>query len=121
MHIVRSAIALALVAGAVSAQQPSQAGFRNTVAGDSLRLTRAEAIAYALAHNPQIEVASAQLHQAEARHVEATSIGDPVVTASYDEQPGFFRTSKSGQKNVGVGFAVPFPEKLRLRGSVAVA
>jgi outer membrane protein TolC len=128
MHIVRSAVALALVTGAVSAQQPSRVAvgdsvFRRQLAGsqDSLRLTRAEAIAFALAHNPQIEVAGAQLHQAEARHVEATSIGDPVVTASYDQQPGFFRTGAGGQKNVGVGLSVPFPEKLRLRGSVAVA
>jgi len=128
MHIFRSAIALALVAGAVSAQQPSQTAagdsvFRRQGGGteDSLRLTRAEAIAYALAHNPQIEIASAQLHQAEARHVEATAIGDPVVTASYDQEPGFFRTGAGGQKNVGAGLAVPFPEKLRLRGAVAVA
>ena len=127
MQVFRTAIALALGAGAVSAQQPSQTVRGDTVfrrqpaSQDSIRLTRAEAIAYALAHNPQIEVAGARLHQAEARHVEATSIDDPVVTASYDEQPGFFRSSKSGQKNVGVGFAVPFPEKLRLRGSIAVA
>ena len=127
MQVFRTAVALALGAGAVSAQQPSQTVRGDTVfrrqpaSQDSIRLTRAEAIAYALAHNPQIEVAGARLHQAEARHVEATSIDDPVVTASYDEQPGFFRSSKSGQKNVGVGFAVPFPEKLRLRGSIAVA
>jgi outer membrane protein TolC len=126
MQVFRTAIALALVAGPVSAQQPSPTGlgdtlFRRLAAQDSIRLTRAEAVAYALAHNPQIEVASAQLHQTEAHHVEATAIADPVVTASYDQEPGFFRTGKSGQKNVGVGFAVPFPEKLRLRGSVAVA
>lgn len=128
MHIFRSAFALALVAGAVSAQQPARVAagdsvFRRQLSGsqDSLRLTRADAIAFALAHNPQIEVAGAQLRQAEARHVEATSIGDPVVTASFDQQPGFFRTGAGGQKNVGVGLAVPFPEKLRLRGSVAVA
>jgi outer membrane protein TolC len=111
MHILRSAIALALFAGAVSAQQP----------GDSLRLSRAQAIATAIAHNPQIQIATAQLRQAEARHVEATSIGDPIVSASYDQQPGFFRSARGGQKNVGVGFSVPFPDKLRLRGSVAVA
>jgi outer membrane protein, heavy metal efflux system len=126
MQILRSAIALALLAGALPAQQPSGVGADTTVrrqldSSDSLRLSRAQAIATALAHNPQIQVASAQLRQAEARHVEVTSIDDPIVSASYDEQPGFFRSATGGQKNVGVGFTVPFPDKLRLRGSVAVA
>lgn len=115
MQILCSAAALALLASALSAQQPSAVG------SDTLRLSRAQAIAKALAHNPQIEVAAAQLKQAEARHVTATSIPDPSVTASYDQQPGFFRSATGGQKNVGVGLVVPFPDKLRLRGSVAVA
>jgi outer membrane protein TolC len=128
MHILRSAIALAIFAGALSAQQPSQTvgpdtAYRRQFDGsqDSLRLTRERAIAEALAHNPQIEVASAQLRQAEARHVEATSIPDPAITASYDQQRRFFRNGTGGQRNVGVGFAIPFPQKLRLRGSMAVA
>lgn len=127
MHILRSAFAPALFAGALAAQQPVRTVTSDSsrspfgASGDSLRLSRKQAIATALAHNPQIQVAEAQLRQAEARHVEATSIADPIVTASYDQQPGFFRSATGGQKNVGVGFTVPFPDKLRLRGSVAVA
>ena len=86
---------------------------------DSARLSRREAIALALAHNPQLEIARAQIGEARARKVEAVSIPDPAVTASLDQQRGFFRSGSAGQKNVGVGLDVPFPNKLRLQGKIA--
>lgn len=86
---------------------------------DSLRLTRAEAVALALANNPQLAVAREQTNQFRAARVTARAIPDPSVTASLDNQSGFFRSGLGGSKNVGAGLTVPFPEKLRLQGAVA--
>ena len=126
MHISQSTIALALVAGALQAQQPVPARPADTSARlglvpsqDSVRLSRRDAIALALQHHPQLEIARAQIGEAKARKVEAVSIPDPAATASLDQQPGLFQSNSAGQKNVGVALAVPFPNKLRLQGKVA--
>jgi cobalt-zinc-cadmium efflux system outer membrane protein len=126
MHYTRSTIALAFFAGALQAQQPVQESRTDSISvvgvSDSLdfaRLSRREAIALALAHNPQLEIARAQIGEAKARKVEAVSIPDPAAIASLDQQPGVFRSSSTGQKNVGVGVVVPFPNKLRLQGKIA--
>jgi cobalt-zinc-cadmium efflux system outer membrane protein len=123
MHLT---IALAFFAGALQAQQPVQNSRADSISRlgtsdtlDSARLSRREAIALALAHNPQLEIARAQIGVARARKVEAVSIPDPVAIASLDQQPGLFRSAGSGQKNVGVGVVVPFPNKLRLQGKIA--
>ena len=126
MHFIRSTIALAFVAGALQGQQPiknsradsiSKLGLSN--AADSARLSRREAIAMALAHNPQLEIARAQIGEAKARKVEAVSIPDPAATASLDQQRGIFQSGSAGQKNVGVAMDIPFPNKLRLQGKIA--
>jgi cobalt-zinc-cadmium efflux system outer membrane protein len=126
MHFTRSTIALAFFAGALQAQQPVQNARADSISRlgapqplDSARLSRREAIALALAHNPQLEIARAQIGEAKARKVEAVSIPDPAVTASLDQQRGIFRSGIGGQKNVGVGVLVPFPNKLRLQGKIA--
>jgi outer membrane protein TolC len=90
-------------------------------ARDSLALTRAAAIAAALADNPQLEVAREQTAQSRARRTEATAIPDPGLTASLDDQPGFFRLGQAQSKNVVVGLDVPFPDKFRLRNRIATA
>jgi outer membrane protein, heavy metal efflux system len=126
MYLTRSTIALAFFASALQAQQPvqnsradsiSRIGMSGTL--DSARLSRREAIALALAHNPQLEIARAQIGEAKARKVEAVSIPDPAVIASLDQQPWLFRSASGGQKNVGVALDVPFPNKLRLQGKIA--
>jgi cobalt-zinc-cadmium efflux system outer membrane protein len=126
MHFTRSTIALAFFAGALQAQQPVQTPRADSISRlgtsqrpDSARLSRREAIALALAHNPQLEIVRAQIGEAKARKVEAVSIPDPAVTASFDQQRGIFRSGVAGQKNVGVGVLVPFPNKLRLQGKIA--
>lgn len=86
-----------------------------------LHLTRASAVALALKNNPQLAVAREQTAQFRAQKVQAAAIPDPVVTASLDGQPGFFRSAPGGQKNVGVTLDVPFPDKLRRQGQVAGA
>ncbi len=85
---------------------------------DSLRLTRSEAIALALANNPQLAIAREQTNQFRAARVTARAIPDPSISASLDDQGGFFR-SGNGTKNIGAGLTVPFPDKLRLQGAVA--
>jgi cobalt-zinc-cadmium efflux system outer membrane protein len=98
----------------VAAQQPLRAP-------DTLALTRARAVALALLHNPQLDVAREQTAQFQALKVQATAIPDPVATASLEDQPGFFRTSRVGERNIGADLTVPFPNKLRLQGKVAEA
>ncbi len=126
MHFTPLTIALAFFSSALQAQQPVQKNGADSIprlgtspTPDSARLSRAEAIALALAHNPQLEIARAQIGEARARKVEAVSLPDPAVTASLDQQRGFFRSGSGGQKNVGVGLNVPFPNKLRLQGKIA--
>jgi cobalt-zinc-cadmium efflux system outer membrane protein len=102
---------LAVCAGTASAQQKP----------DTLLLTRSAAIQWALERNPQLEVAREQIAQFRAAKVQAAAIPDPSVTASLDQQPGLFRSSASGQKNIGATLQLPFPDKFRLRGNVAAA
>jgi len=102
---------LALCASSASAQQRP----------DTLLLTRAAAIQLALERNPQLDVAREQIAELRAAKVQAVAIPDPAVTASLDGQPGLFRSSATGQKNVGATLQVPFPDKFRLRGDVAGA
>jgi cobalt-zinc-cadmium efflux system outer membrane protein len=126
MHFSQSTIALAFFASALQSQQPvpaspaaSMARLSSVQSQDSVRLSRRDAIALALQHNPQLEIARAQIGEAKARKVEAVSIPDPAATASLDQQPGLFQSNSAGQKNVGVALDVPFPNKLRLQGKVA--
>ena len=127
MHFIRSAIALAILSRALQAQQPVPNPRADSISRlgvlhvDSARLSRREAVALALANNPQLEVARAQIGEAKARKVEAVSIPDPAAAASLDQQRGFFQSGSAGQKNVGVGLVVPFPNKLRLQGKIAQA
>ena len=102
---------LALCAGTASAQQKT----------DTLVLTRADAIQLALDRNPQLDAAREQIAQLRAVKVQAAAIPDPAVTASLDQEPGLFRSSGSGQKNIGATLQLPFPNKFRLRGNVAGA
>ncbi len=126
MTFVRWIAALALGAGAASAQQlagqaspvpPSLAGGGL----DTLLLTRAAAIQLALERNPQLDVSREQIAEFRAVKVQAAAIPDPAITASLDQQPGPFRSAPSGQKNIGATLSIPFPNKIRLRGNVAEA
>ncbi|MFN8570990.1 MAG: TolC family protein [Gemmatimonadaceae bacterium] len=106
--------ALATSASAVQAQQASPSRLN-----DSLRVTRNEAIAQSLAHNPQLEVAREQSTQARARRVQSIAVPDPQISASRDDATRFLGTP--GGKNLGVSLGVPFPDKFRLRNTVATA
>jgi cobalt-zinc-cadmium efflux system outer membrane protein len=108
--------ALVALGEAASAQQA-----RSGQITDSLRLTRRQAIAEALAHNPQIEVARQQTAQSRARRVEAIAIPDPALTASYDAATRPFGFGSAAERNVAVDMLVPFPTKFWLRNRVARA
>ena len=55
---------------------------------DSLRLGRRQAIAEALGHNAQLEIAREQTAEARARHVTAIAVPDPTLSAAYDQLNG---------------------------------
>jgi len=115
---ILGAVAYAACAGGLAGQQAS----RPTVLpppADSLRLTRSAAIAMALARNPQLEVAREQTAQFRAIQVQSRALPEPAVTASLDQQSGFFQSGAGGQKNIGAGLTVNFPDKYRLRNNVA--
>ena len=115
---ILGAVAYAACAGGLAGQQAAPVAV-TTSPGDSLRLTRSAAIAMALGRNPQLEVAREQTAQFRALQVQARALPEPAVTASLDEQSGLFRSGTGGQKNIGVGLTVPFPDKFRLRNNVA--
>lgn len=113
MKISTAAFVVAAHATTLAAQTPA------TPRRDSLTLTRSAAIAAALAHNPQLDVAREQTAQSRARRVQAVAMPDPDFAASLDNQPGFMRLGSAEEKNVSVGLAVPFPDKFRLRNRIA--
>ncbi len=113
MRHVHWACALAILAG-----HATRAAAQQT---DSLPLTRARAIALARARNPLLEVAREQTAEFRAQRVQAVAFPDPAFTASLDNQPGLFRSSGTGQRNIGAVLDVPFPDKFRLRNAVAGA
>ncbi|MEO6057448.1 MAG: TolC family protein [Gemmatimonadales bacterium] len=90
-------------------------------ATDSLCLTRRQAIAEALARNPQLQVAAEQVAQARARKVQATAIPDPQFDAAFDQSPGLFGAGGSTQRSVSASITIPFLDKFRLQGRVGSA
>src|SRR5476651_309731 len=90
-------------------------------AGAAEGLTRREAVAEALARNPGIEAVREQVAQARARVVEAKSLPDPSFASTFEEETGLLAPHSATSKDLGVGFTVPFPTKVRLAGRVATA
>jgi outer membrane protein TolC len=117
MHKITAALAVACYATAAGAQTPEA----YPTQADSVVFTRRAAIVAALKNNPQLEVGREQTAQARARRVSAVAIPDPILAYSLDNQPGFFDLGGAGEKNASLTFAVPFPDKFRLRNSIGVA
>jgi outer membrane protein TolC len=112
-----STAALVVVAHATALGAQATGAMRR----DSLVLTRDAAITAALANNPQLDIAREQTAQARARRVQAIAIPDPSFSYSLDGQPGLLNLGSAQQKNAAIGLAVPFPDKFRLRNSIATA
>ncbi|MEO8333419.1 MAG: TolC family protein [bacterium] len=115
MKFPTAALVVVAHATAIAAQAPG------IVRRDSLVLTRGAAIAAALANNPQLDIAREQTAQAKARRVQAIAIPDPAFTLSLDDQPGFLRLGSAQQRNSAVDLAIPFPDKFRLRNTIATS
>jgi cobalt-zinc-cadmium efflux system outer membrane protein len=107
MRLFYTLCAIGALSEVASAQQRAA-----TPPVDSLRISRRQAIAEALIHNPQIEVARQQSAQARARRVEGTAIPDPAVTAAFDQSPQPFSFGGAGARDVGIAWLVPFPSKI---------
>ena len=86
----------------------------------AITITRHDAIQQALQNNPQLEAARQQVEQARARHVQALTLPDPSLTASYDQLRGPLKLAGNSPA-VGLGVTVPFPDKIRLQGKAASA
>src|SRR3569832_2386967 len=123
--------ALAAFGSATSAQTPSVSrpapsrtttGSGTAQGGDSLRLSRRQAIAEALNRNAQLEIAREQTAQARARRVTAIAVPDPTLTAGYDQltspfsknNPKTTQPKQNKQTN-------PFPTKFRLNSRIGWA
>jgi len=117
MRFILTLCATIALGGSASAQQQEP----SRPLADSLRLTRRQAIAEALNRNAQLDVARQQTAQARARRIEAIAIPDPTLAASYDEQSRLFNFGRGAARNVGIGIAIPFIDKFRLRNNVARA
>ncbi|MEO7456146.1 MAG: TolC family protein, partial [Gemmatimonadaceae bacterium] len=115
MKFPTAALVVVAHATALAAQAPGN------VRGDSLVLTRSAAIAAALANNPQLDIAREQTAQAKARRVQAIAIPDPAFSLSLDNNPSFFQLGSAPQRNAAIGLAIPFPDKFRLRNTIATS
>ncbi len=103
----------------VSASSAQQRGV--VPGGDTLYLTRRQAILLALRANPQIDIAREQLYQARAQRVQAVAIADPVFVASADSINSIRRIGSAPQRPIAFTGGIPFPDKLRLRGRIGTS
>ena len=88
---------------------------------EPLRLSRADAIREALARNPALVAARAQVEEARAAVVTAAAIPDPTFLADVTGQTNVLNPGSKTGSDQGVGFVVPFPGKRGLRRDVATA
>ena len=84
-------------------------------------LTRRGAIDEALARNPQIAAARAQVDEARAGIAQATAFPDPSFAWSYEQQTSVLNFGSAQSRDVGAGFTVPFPDKFRLNRKASTA
>ena len=88
---------------------------------EPVQLTRQQAIADALAHNAQLEVAREQTAQARARRQIGIAVPDPTLTAAYDQLSSPFSFGGAPSRPVSVGLDIPFPNKFRLNSRIGLA
>jgi cobalt-zinc-cadmium efflux system outer membrane protein len=114
--------ALALCAAtAALATRPASAAAQASAPAASVTLTRRQAVDAALAHNPQLAVARAQVDEARARVTEASAFPDPTVAADVLGQPSLGRPGANTGHDLGVGLSIPFPTKFLLQHAVSGA
>lgn len=86
-----------------------------------LRLSRAQAIDEALARNPGLTAARAQVAEARAAVVVATSLADPTLAIDVAGQTNAFNPSSGNASDQAFGVTIPFPGKIGLRRQAATA
>lgn len=86
-----------------------------------LQLSRQAAIDEALARNPALAAARAQVEEARAAVVNAAAIPDASLTADVTGQSNLFKPGSATGNDQIFGFTVPFPGKIGLRRDVATA
>ena len=125
-HVTRFAIICTVAAAAsaaeLGAQQrgPDSRG-PDSRGMDSLPLSRRAAVAEALAHNAQLEIAREQTAQARARRTVGVAVPDPTISAAYDQLTGPFAFGTAPAKPVSLSLSVPFPDKFRLNWGIGAA
>ena len=82
-------------------------------------LTRPEAVSEALARNPQIAAARAQVDEARAGIAVATAFPDPAFSWDYEQQSSLTNFRSAQSRDIGATFTVPFPDKFRLNKRVS--
>lgn len=88
-------------------------------AAPALRLTREEAIRWALAHHHGLLAAREQVDEARAQVVVAGAFPDPVFSADVTGQSHPFNPTSGSGSDQSVGVTVPFPGKLGMSRNVA--
>lgn len=96
-------------------------GAAAAAAQESPRLSRRDAVAEALARNPQIAAARAQVAQARAGIAQATAFPDPAFAWTYEQQTSVLNFRSAQSRDVGATVTIPFPDKFRLNRRTAEA
>jgi len=90
-------------------------------APEALRLSRQQAIEEALARNPALAAARAQVEEARAGVVTAAAYADGTFVADVAGQSHILNPRSGNASDQGVGVTLPFPGKTRLRRDAATA
>jgi cobalt-zinc-cadmium efflux system outer membrane protein len=90
-------------------------------ADPSAHLTRTEAIAQALGHNPGIFASIQQVEEARAGVVSAAAFSDPTLSADTQGERHPLDVGSGNLTDLFFGFTVPFPGKRGMRREVAEA
>ena len=88
---------------------------------EPLHLTRKQAVDEALARNPSLIAARAQVEQARAGVITAASLGDLSFAADVAGQSHIFNPGSRNASDQSIGLTLPFPGKRSLRRDVATA
>jgi len=92
---------------------------RIAAAEEPVRLARRAAVAEALAKNPQIMAARAQVDQARAGIAQATAFPDPAFAWTYEQQKSLGNFASAQSRDIGATLTVPFPDKFRLNRRIS--
>ncbi|HVU36066.1 MAG TPA: TolC family protein [Opitutaceae bacterium] len=84
-------------------------------------LSRDQAVQEALAHNPALAAAREQVEEAKAGITIARAWPDPSLVTEADQLSSFLKPGSASERDVGLQFTVPFPNRTRLNGRVARA